>query len=116
MVTAAVRPTPEDPLPVVVIALGAVFSTYLNICDLATLGSPIRRILMSLKNNNKIYDIYLTEALYSTRHLKILFQLLLLSRPGRVVWSAGLGILRLRGRGFESYCTQLFSLGRGSVA
>merc|ERR1719431_1770142 len=47
VVTAAVRPTPDDPLPVVVMALGAVWSTYRSSWDLATLGSPISRTLIS---------------------------------------------------------------------
>merc|ERR1719219_978430 len=47
VVTAAVRPTPEEPRPVVVMARGAVCSTYLRSCDFATLGSPMRRILTS---------------------------------------------------------------------
>lgn len=50
-VTAAVNPTPDDPRPVVGIALGAVHSTYLNSCDFATLGSPMRRTLISLQYN-----------------------------------------------------------------
>ena len=37
-------------------------------------------------------------------------------RTSRVGWCAGFGILCLKGRGFESQCTQLFSLGRESVA
>ena len=36
VVTAAVKPTPDEPRPVVATALGAVCSTYLNNCDLAT--------------------------------------------------------------------------------
>lgn len=48
LVTAAVKPTPLEPRPVVAIALGAVFNTYRNNCDLATLGSPISSTLMSL--------------------------------------------------------------------
>lgn len=38
--TAAVRPTPEDPLPVVYTALGEICAMYLISCDLATPGSP----------------------------------------------------------------------------
>ena len=49
VVTAAVKPTPDEPLPVVAIARGAVWRTYRNICDLAVDGSPINRTLMSLK-------------------------------------------------------------------
>lgn len=40
VVTAAVRPTPEEPRPVVGMALGAVQSTYRRSWDLATEGSP----------------------------------------------------------------------------
>lgn len=47
-VTAAVRPTPEDPRPVVAMARGAVLSTNLRSWDLAVEGSPTIRILMSL--------------------------------------------------------------------
>jgi hypothetical protein len=67
VVTAAVRPTPEEPRPVVAMALGAVHNTYLHktplgtletvvadcylkSCDLATLGSPINKTLMSPRN------------------------------------------------------------------
>lgn len=38
--TAAVRPTPEDPLPVVYTALGEICAMYFINCDLATPGSP----------------------------------------------------------------------------
>ena len=38
--TAAVRPTPEDPLPVVYTALGEMCAMYLISCDFATPGSP----------------------------------------------------------------------------
>ena len=41
---------------------------------------------------------------------------LMLLRCMLVCWCAGFGIPCLRGRGFESRCTQFFSLGRGSVA
>jgi hypothetical protein len=47
-VTAAVNPTPEDPLPVVAIAKGAKFNTNRSICDFPTDGSPISKILISL--------------------------------------------------------------------
>lgn len=50
-VTAAVNPTPEEPLPVVVIARGAIDRTYLNSCDFATDGSPINNTFMSLHVN-----------------------------------------------------------------
>lgn len=40
VVTAAVRPTPVDPRPVVGMALGAVKRTYRSSWDLATDGSP----------------------------------------------------------------------------
>lgn len=40
VVTAAVRPTPDEPRPVVGMALGAVQSTYRRSWDLATEGSP----------------------------------------------------------------------------
>lgn len=40
VVTAAVRPTPDEPRPVVGMALGAVQSTYRRSWDLATDGSP----------------------------------------------------------------------------
>lgn len=49
VVTAAVRPTPEEPRPVVVMARGAVWSTYRSNWDLATDGSPISRMLISLE-------------------------------------------------------------------
>lgn len=60
VVTAAVRPTPEDPRPVVVMARGAVCRTYRSNCDLATDGSPMSRMLMSLydkMNMNQNPDI-----------------------------------------------------------
>ena len=41
VVTAAVRPTPEEPRPVVGMARGAVQSTYRSSWDLATDGSPV---------------------------------------------------------------------------
>lgn len=41
VVTAAVRPTPDEPRPVVGMARGAVHSTYRRSCDLATDGSPV---------------------------------------------------------------------------
>lgn len=47
LVTAAVRPTPELPRPVVAIASGAVPSTKRSICDFAVEGSPTMRMLMS---------------------------------------------------------------------
>jgi hypothetical protein len=50
VVTAAVKPTPDDPRPVVEIARGAVNSTYRNIWDLATDGSPINKMFMSLED------------------------------------------------------------------
>lgn len=40
VVTAAVRPTPDEPRPVVGIALGAVNKTYRSNWDFATEGSP----------------------------------------------------------------------------
>lgn len=43
VVTAAVRPTPDEPRPVVGMALGAVQSTYRRSWDLATEGSPIEQ-------------------------------------------------------------------------
>ncbi len=46
--TAAVKPTPEDPLPVVAIAKGAKFNTNRSICDFPTDGSPISKIFISL--------------------------------------------------------------------
>mmetsp|Transcript_6381 Transcript_6381/g.13925 ORF Transcript_6381/g.13925 Transcript_6381/m.13925 type:complete len:253 (-) Transcript_6381:1012-1770(-) len=45
--TAAVRPTPDEPLPVVYTERGARFVTCLRSCDLATPGSPMRQTLMS---------------------------------------------------------------------
>src|SRR5579862_1452305 len=48
VVTAAVRPTPDDPRPVVAIANGAVFRTKRRSWDFAVDGSPTIRILMSL--------------------------------------------------------------------
>lgn len=48
-VTAAVKPTPDDPRPVVVIARGAILNTYRSNCDFATDGSPINKRLISLK-------------------------------------------------------------------
>lgn len=47
LVTAAVRPTPELPRPVVAIAKGAVPRTNRRSCDLAVEGSPTMRRLMS---------------------------------------------------------------------
>ena len=47
VVTAAVKPTPEEPLPVVLTAYAATPSTHLNSCDLATEGSPTIRQLIS---------------------------------------------------------------------
>mmetsp|Transcript_54291 Transcript_54291/g.161199 ORF Transcript_54291/g.161199 Transcript_54291/m.161199 type:complete len:370 (-) Transcript_54291:499-1608(-) len=47
VVTAAVRPTPEEPLPVVDTASGAMRSTKRRSCDLAVEGSPSSRTLMS---------------------------------------------------------------------
>mmetsp|Transcript_7124 Transcript_7124/g.12162 ORF Transcript_7124/g.12162 Transcript_7124/m.12162 type:complete len:279 (-) Transcript_7124:698-1534(-) len=46
-VTAAVRPTPEDPRPVVLMASGARLSTKRSSCDLAVDGSPTISTLMS---------------------------------------------------------------------
>jgi len=42
--------TPVVPLPVVVMARGAVCSTYLSIWDFAVLGSPINSTFMSPRN------------------------------------------------------------------
>ncbi|KAH3688520.1 hypothetical protein WICPIJ_000510 [Wickerhamomyces pijperi] len=47
VVTAAVKPTPEEPLPVVAMAKEAVFKTNLNIWDFAVDGSPTMRMLIS---------------------------------------------------------------------
>ena len=47
MVTAAVRPTPEDPRPVVLIANGAISIIERNNCDLAVEGSPTINTLIS---------------------------------------------------------------------
>jgi hypothetical protein len=47
LLIAAVRPTPEEPLPVVYTPRGATDAIYLSSCDLATPGSPIKHILMS---------------------------------------------------------------------
>jgi hypothetical protein len=47
VVTAAVRPTPLDPRPVVDTACGATDMTARSICDLATPGSPTNRQLTS---------------------------------------------------------------------
>lgn len=44
---AAVRPTPELPLPVVYTALGAKFDMLFNNWDLAIPGSPIKATLIS---------------------------------------------------------------------
>ena len=46
-VTAAVRPTPDEPRPVVLTANGATFMIALSIWDFATPGSPTSRQLMS---------------------------------------------------------------------
>mmetsp|Transcript_69848 Transcript_69848/g.151945 ORF Transcript_69848/g.151945 Transcript_69848/m.151945 type:complete len:213 (+) Transcript_69848:1119-1757(+) len=46
-IIAAVRPTPLEPRPVVLMAFCAVFITKRSICDLPHEGSPTRRILMS---------------------------------------------------------------------
>src|SRR4051812_620768 len=43
LVTAAVRPTPEEPLPVVYTARGEMLVTYRSSCDLATPGSPAQQ-------------------------------------------------------------------------
>ena len=48
VVTAAVRPTPEEPRPVVAIARGAVFRTKRSNWDLAVDGSPTIKMLISL--------------------------------------------------------------------
>ena len=45
--TAAVKPTPLEPLPVVYTPLGATFVIYFNNCDFATPGSPIKQTLIS---------------------------------------------------------------------
>ena len=45
--TAAVKPTPDEPLPVVYTDLGAILLIAFNNCDLATPGSPIRHTLIS---------------------------------------------------------------------
>ena len=58
VVTAAVSPTPDEPRPVVVIALGAACSTYRNSCDLAVLGSPINNMLMSLQQQDTIAEAH----------------------------------------------------------
>jgi len=47
-VTAAIKPTSEDPWPVVEIAKGAIFSIALNSWDLATEGSPTIIMFISL--------------------------------------------------------------------
>lgn len=47
LTTAAVKPTPELPLPVVYTPLGATVAMYLSNCDFATPGSPIKHILIS---------------------------------------------------------------------
>ena len=46
-ITAAVKPTPEVPLPVVLITNGAIHKTLLNNYDFAVDGSPITKILIS---------------------------------------------------------------------
>src|ERR1700730_2972716 len=46
-VTYAVRPTAEEPLPLVYIPRGAILWMYWRICDFAVDGSPQRRTLMS---------------------------------------------------------------------
>ena len=46
-ITAAVRPTPEVPLPVVLIAKGAIFKTLLRSYDFAVDGSPISKRFIS---------------------------------------------------------------------
>lgn len=43
---AAVKPTPELPLPVVYIALGEILAIFLSNCDLATPGSPTKAMLI----------------------------------------------------------------------
>ena len=53
LVTAAVKPTPEEPLPDVETAKGAILSTKRSICDLAVEGSPINRTLISLDSQQK---------------------------------------------------------------
>jgi hypothetical protein len=40
VVTAAVRPTPEEPRPVGLTAMGAMVSTKRSSCDVAVEGSP----------------------------------------------------------------------------
>jgi len=52
-VTAAVKPTPEEPRPVVDMAKGAIFIIALKSWDLATEGSPTIIILMSLKEEGR---------------------------------------------------------------
>jgi len=46
--TAAVKPTPEEPRPVVAMAKGAMLRTKRRSCDLAVDGSPTIIMLMSL--------------------------------------------------------------------
>lgn len=59
LVTAAVRPTPEDPRPVVDMASGAMFIMARRSCDLATEGSPTIIKFTSLQNTSSL----------SSRHL-----------------------------------------------
>mmetsp|Transcript_25626 Transcript_25626/g.28761 ORF Transcript_25626/g.28761 Transcript_25626/m.28761 type:complete len:238 (+) Transcript_25626:1129-1842(+) len=47
LVIDAVRPTPDEPFPVVYTPRGATLATCFNSCDLATPGSPMRQILIS---------------------------------------------------------------------
>jgi hypothetical protein len=47
LLIAAVRPTPEEPLPVVYTPRGATDAMYFSSCDLATPGSPIKQMFMS---------------------------------------------------------------------
>lgn len=52
-VTAAVKPTPDEPRPVVEIASGAMFMIALNSWDLATEGSPTIIMFISLRLRKK---------------------------------------------------------------
>ena len=47
IVTVAVRPTPDAPLPVVLMQRGANFMTWRSIYDFAVEGSPTMRMLIS---------------------------------------------------------------------
>jgi hypothetical protein len=50
LVTYAVNPTADEPLPEVYMPLGAILCTYCSSCDLLVPGSPTRRTLISLRN------------------------------------------------------------------